>query len=117
VPCELLLDDKGVFSNYLYFITSIVEMAPQTRTQANNHENENGGNNIGGTAWNHASNKNQKAMTTLAAQLVDLLKMGTNANRGMRPNREEQRVYTFEPFNKQHPLIFEGNPYVVAVEN
>jgi hypothetical protein len=31
-------------------------MAPQTRTQANNRENENGGNNNGSTVWNQAPN-------------------------------------------------------------
>jgi hypothetical protein len=51
-------------------------MAPQTRNQGNHHENENGE-----TRGNPAPNENPKALTTLATQLVDLMKMGTNANR------------------------------------
>jgi predicted RNA binding protein YcfA (HicA-like mRNA interferase family) len=32
------------------------------------------------------------------------LKMGANANRGVRQNGEDQRGCTLEQFNKQHPL-------------
>jgi hypothetical protein len=39
------------------------------------HENENGGN-----VGNSALNGNPETLTALAAQLVDLLKMGANAN-------------------------------------
>jgi hypothetical protein len=59
-------------------------MAPQTRNQGNHHENENGE-----TRGNPAPNENPKALTTLATQLVDLMKMGTNANRDVWPNGEE----------------------------
>jgi type II secretory pathway component PulF len=58
-----------------------------------------------GTKHQKKKKKNQKALTTLVIQLVDLLKMGTNADQGMRPNKEEQRGCTFEQFNKQHPLF------------
>jgi len=51
-------------------------------------------------AENQALNKNPKALTALAAQMVDLLKMDTNANRGVRPNGEEQLNCTFKLFNK-----------------
>jgi hypothetical protein len=75
-------------------------MAPHTRNQGNLPENDNGGN-----VGNPASNGNPETLTALAAQLVDLLKMGANANREVRQNEEEQRGCTFEQFNKQHPLV------------
>jgi hypothetical protein len=74
-------------------------MASHTRNQGNLHENENG-RNVG----NPMPNGNPETLTALAAQLVDLLKMGTNANREVRRNGEEQQGCTFKQFNKQHPL-------------
>jgi len=87
-------------------------MAPHTRNQGNPPENENSGN-----VGNQAPNGNPETLTALAAQLVDLLKMGANANREVRQNEEEQRGCTFEQFNKQHPPSFEGLPDAVASEN
>jgi hypothetical protein len=75
-------------------------MAPHTRNQGNLHENENSGN-----VGNLVPNGNPKTLTALVAQLVVLLKMGANANREVRQEVEEQRGYTFEQFNKQHPLV------------
>jgi hypothetical protein len=74
-------------------------MAPQTRNQGSHHENESGG--AGG---NPAPNGNPETLTALAAQIVDLLKMGANANRGASGDGGEPRGCTFEQFNKQHPL-------------
>jgi hypothetical protein len=48
-------------------------MAPHTRNQGNLPENENSGN-----VGNQAPNGNPETLTALAAQLVDLLKMGAN---------------------------------------
>lgn len=87
-------------------------MAPHTRNQGNLHENDNS-RNVG----NPTPNGNPETLTALAAQLVDLLKMGANANREVRQNEEEQRGCTFEQFNKQHPPSFEGLPDAVAAEN
>lgn len=50
-------------------------MAPHTRNQGNLPENENSGN-----VGNPAPTENPETLTALAAQLVDLLKMGANAN-------------------------------------
>jgi hypothetical protein len=76
-PLCLMYSTREIFPrSVLTLITSFVEMAPQTRNQGNHHENENGE-----TRGNPAPNENPKALTTLATQLVDLMKMGTNANR------------------------------------
>jgi hypothetical protein len=75
-------------------------MAPHTRNQGNLHKNENSGN-----VGNPTPNGNLETLAALAAQLVDLLKMGANANREVRQNEEEQQGCTFEQFNKQHPLV------------
>jgi hypothetical protein len=92
-------------------------MAPHTRNQANNAETENTSRNEDEAMRNANMNQNPEALTALAAQLVDLLAMGTNANRGMRTNKEEQHGCTFEQFNKQHPPVFEGQPDAIAAEN
>jgi hypothetical protein len=65
-------------------------MAPHTCNQRNLHENENSGN-----VGNLAPNENPETLTALAAQLVDLLMMGANANLEVRQNEEEQRGLYF----------------------
>jgi polynucleotide 5'-kinase involved in rRNA processing len=50
-------------------------MAPHIRNQGNLHENENSG-----KVGNSTPNGNPETLIALAAQLVDLLKMGANAN-------------------------------------
>jgi len=87
-------------------------MAPHTRNQGNFHENENSIN-----VGNPTPNGNPETLIALAAQLVDLLNMGANANWEVRQDVEEQRGCTFEQFNKQHPPSFEGLPDAVAAEN
>jgi hypothetical protein len=74
-------------------------MAPQTRNQGNHHKNESGR-----AGENPAPNRNPETLAALVAQIVDLLKMGANANRGASKDGAEPRGCTFEQFNKQHPL-------------
>jgi hypothetical protein len=95
-------------------LTSLVEMVNTCNHNGRSSQPENENAN-----WNknRDQNKNLKALTTLATQLVDLLARGANGNRGGGHNENEQHGCNFEQFNKQHPLTFEGQLDAVAMEN
>ena len=87
-------------------------MAPPTRNRTNNTECNEAGN-----GENATTNQHLKALTTLAAQLVTLLTMGAKDQQEGGPFIEAPRGCTFEKFNQQRSLVFEGQPDAIATEN
>jgi hypothetical protein len=88
---ETFLNSLFIYLTFSNTYNIICLDGTHTRKQGNLHENDNDGN-----VGYPAPNGNPETLTALAAQLVDLLKMGANANREVRQNAEEQRGCIFE---------------------
>ena len=92
-------------------------MAPPTCSYTNNTESGHAEGNEAGNGENTTANQHLEVLTALAAQLVTLLTKGAKDQQERGPLIETPRGCTFEKLNRQHPLIFEGQPGAIAAEN